>query len=41
MKYKPGFIGFETERKKTVKNEKECNTNGVTTASFEGSRTVA
>jgi hydrophobe/amphiphile efflux-3 (HAE3) family protein len=41
MKYKPGFIGFETEKKKTGKNEKECNTNVVTTAAFAGSCTTA
>jgi predicted RND superfamily exporter protein len=41
MKYKPGFIGFETEKKKTGKNEKECNINVVTTAAFAGSCTTA
>jgi predicted RND superfamily exporter protein len=41
MKYKPGFIGFETEKKKTAKNEKECNINGVTTAAFAGSGSTA
>jgi uncharacterized protein len=41
MKYKPGFLGFETDKKKSKKNEKESNIIGVTTAAFTGSRTTA
>jgi hypothetical protein len=37
MKYKPGFLGFETDKKKTVKNEKDSNIIGVNTAAFAGS----
>ena len=41
MKYKPGFLGFETDKKKTGKDEKESNIIGVTTAAFAGSRSTA
>ena len=41
MKYKPGFLGFETENKKKEKNEKESNIIGVTSAAFAGSGTTA
>jgi hypothetical protein len=41
MKYKPGFLGFETNKKKTVKNEKDSNIIGVNTAAFAGSSTTA
>jgi hydrophobe/amphiphile efflux-3 (HAE3) family protein len=41
MKYKPGFLGFETDNKKKVKNEKESNIIGVTTAAFAGSGSTA
>jgi predicted RND superfamily exporter protein len=46
MKYKPGFIGFEaekkkTEKKKTGKNEKDCTSIGITTAAFAGSSATA
>jgi hypothetical protein len=41
MKYKPGFLGFETDKKKTVKNEKVSNIIGVNTAAFAGSSTTA
>ncbi len=41
MKYRPGFIGFETGNKKLRKNEKESNIIGVTTAAFAGSGTTA
>ena len=41
MKYKPGFLGFETDKKKTRKDEKESNIIGVTTAAFAGSRSTA
>ena len=41
MKYKPGFLGFETDYKKTVKNEKESNIIGVNTAAFAGSGSTA
>lgn len=41
MKYKPRFLGFETIKKKTKKNEKENNIIGVTTAAFTGSGTTA
>ncbi|HBC77429.1 MAG TPA: RND transporter, partial [Bacteroidales bacterium] len=34
MKYKPGFLGFETENKKKVRNEKESTIIGVNTAAF-------
>jgi len=37
MKYRPGFLGFETLKKKTEKNEKENSIIGVTTAAFAGS----
>jgi hydrophobe/amphiphile efflux-3 (HAE3) family protein len=40
MKYKPGFIGFETEKKKTGKNETDSNIIGVTTAAFADSGTT-
>jgi uncharacterized protein len=41
MKYRPGFIGFETGNKKTGKNEKESNIIGVTTAAFADCGTTA
>ena len=41
MKYKPGFLGFETDNKKKVKNEKESNIIGVNTAAFAGSSATA
>jgi hydrophobe/amphiphile efflux-3 (HAE3) family protein len=41
MKYKPGFLGFETVNKKRAKNEKESNIIGVNTAAFAGSSTTA
>ena len=41
MKYKPGFLGFETDYKKTVKNEKESNIIGINTAAFAGSGSTA
>jgi hydrophobe/amphiphile efflux-3 (HAE3) family protein len=41
MKYKPGFLGFETDKKKTGKDEKESNIIGVTTAAFAGSGSTA
>jgi predicted RND superfamily exporter protein len=41
MKYRPGFIGFETGNKITRKNEKESNIIGVTTAAFAGSGSTA
>jgi hydrophobe/amphiphile efflux-3 (HAE3) family protein len=41
MKYRPGFIGFETGNKKTGKNEKESNIIGVTTAAFTDCGTTA
>jgi predicted RND superfamily exporter protein len=41
MKYKPGFLGFETDNKKKVKNEKESNIIGVNTAAFAGSGSTA
>jgi hypothetical protein len=41
VKYRPGFIGFETGNKKRTKNEKESSTIGVTTAAFTGSSTTA
>jgi predicted RND superfamily exporter protein len=41
MKYKPGFLGFETEKKKIRKNEKESNIIGVTTAAFAGNSSTA
>jgi hydrophobe/amphiphile efflux-3 (HAE3) family protein len=41
MKYRPGFIGFETGNKKIRKNEKESNLIGVTTAAFAGSGSTA
>jgi predicted RND superfamily exporter protein len=41
MKYRPGFIGFETSNKKTGKNEKESNIIGVTTAAFADCGTTA
>jgi uncharacterized protein len=41
MKYKPGFLGFETEKKKTGKNEKRSNIINVTTAAFAGSGSTA
>lgn len=37
MKYKPGFLGFVTGKKKTEKNEKENEITGVTAAAFTGS----
>ena len=40
IKYKPGFLGFETEKKKTIRNEKESNVIGITTAAFAGSGTT-
>ena len=40
MKYRPGFIGFETGIKKTGKNEKESTIIGVTTAAFAGGGTT-
>jgi len=41
MKYKPGFVGFETGNKKLRKNEKESITAGVTAAAFAGSSATA
>lgn len=41
MKYKPGFIGFETGNKKFRKNEKESAIVGVTTAAFTSSSATA
>jgi uncharacterized protein len=41
MKYKPGFIGFETGNKKLRTDEKESTNVGVTTAAFAGSGTIA
>jgi hypothetical protein len=41
MKYKPGFLGFETDKKKRVKNEKDNNIIGVNTAAFAGSSATA
>ena len=41
MKYKPGFIGFETGNKKLRKNEKESITAGVTAAAFTSSSATA
>ena len=41
MKYKPGFIGFETGNKKPGKNEKESTIPDVNTAAFAGSCTTA
>jgi hydrophobe/amphiphile efflux-3 (HAE3) family protein len=41
MKYRPGFIGFETGNKKLRKNEKQRNIIGVTTAAFAGSSSTA
>jgi len=41
MKYRPGFIGFETGNKKTGKNEKENSIIRVTTAAFAGSSSTA
>jgi hydrophobe/amphiphile efflux-3 (HAE3) family protein len=41
MKYRPGFIGFETGNKKTRRNEKERNIIDVTTAAFAGSGATA
>jgi hydrophobe/amphiphile efflux-3 (HAE3) family protein len=41
IKYKPGFLGFETDNKKKVKNEKESNIIGVNTAAFAGSGSTA
>lgn len=41
MKYKPGFIGFETGNKKPSKNEKESTIPDVNTAAFAGSCTTA
>jgi len=41
MKYRPGFLGFETIKKITTKNEKENNVIGVTTAAFAGSGPTA
>jgi hypothetical protein len=41
MKYKPGFIGFETGNKKLRKNEKESTFAGVNTAAFTSSSSTA
>jgi predicted RND superfamily exporter protein len=41
MKYKPGFLGFETDKKKRVKNEKDNNIIGVNTAAFAGGSATA
>jgi hydrophobe/amphiphile efflux-3 (HAE3) family protein len=41
MKYKPGFVGFETGNIKRQKNGKESDIIGVTTAAFAGSGTTA
>jgi uncharacterized protein len=41
MKYKPGFIGFETGNKKLRKNEKESTIAGVNTAAFTSSSATA
>jgi len=41
MKFKPGFIGFETGNKKLRTDEKESTIVGVTTAAFAGSSTTA
>ncbi len=41
MKYKPGFIGFETGNKNLRKNEKESTIAGVNTAAFTSSSATA
>jgi hydrophobe/amphiphile efflux-3 (HAE3) family protein len=41
MIYKPGFLGFETEKKKTGKNEKDSNSIGINTAAYAGSTATA
>ena len=41
MKYKPGFLGFVTGKKKTERNEKESKITGVTVAAFTGSGATA
>jgi hypothetical protein len=41
MKYRPGFLGFESDTKKKAKNEKESNLVGVNTAAFAGSNATA
>jgi hydrophobe/amphiphile efflux-3 (HAE3) family protein len=41
MKYRPGFIGFETANKKRQKNVKESDIIGVTNAAFTGSGATA
>jgi len=41
MKYKPGFIGFETGNKKLRENEKESTIAGVNTAAFTSSSATA
>jgi hypothetical protein len=41
MRYKPGFLGFETRYKKSKKNEKESSIIGVPAAAFAGTGTTA
>ena len=41
MKFRPGFIGFETTNKRKIKNEKERNVIGVPAAAFSGSGSTA
>ncbi len=42
MKYRPGFIGFETTKLKNRKNEKERDIiSGVTTAAYAGGSATA
>jgi hypothetical protein len=41
MKYKPGFIGFETGNKKLRKNEKESAIPLVNTAAYASSSSTA
>ncbi len=41
MRYKPGFLGFVTGKKKTEINEKENKITGVTAAAFTGSCSTA
>lgn len=39
MKFKPGFIGFQTDKRHMTKHEKESNFIGIGTAAFSGSLT--
>ena len=41
MKYRPGFMGFETGNKKLQKNGKESDIIGITVAAFTGSGATA